>query len=896
MLKEEGKKPNPPDTMTVPPQAIPMMSLDRWDPLPEEDDRKRISLTLKRGDRHYPITIPSYVDYSRKIKDQKHLEVKFHKSRITIQYCDEKLKYQRRYDAPPLSEMAVKEIFFLMEEKNWEDKADRDDGIDSNRHSIIRRKKWYHLFSSRPDYTLMKIGYQIYLVSNIKPHLGGAESHLRVHHPIWKVQIDGRSYLVIGPAEYLKKRKIPSKIQLDEKKGEKIVEHIYLSKIGIGNYCRLYNQGNSHVAFFHKQKRNGENERQTTVNTSEPILSGKDVDTLLKQDILTSDERLKIAIGMVKDLIRLQREKNYIHRDIKPGNELFDGQTVNSIDLNYGIFLEDDSNGEMSFFGTYKYSAPEVLELQGGKKETRLGKRFKQADVYSLGISLIILLNINDEGKNHPFQQYLRKPASKFPMLGGKKDLEKKPSEFVYHCEECQKGKSKIGKTLQDMIAWDPDKRPSSIRSPGSDRSALESFLTELTVLSEDRQNQHKFLLLFLKDEIKKNWPSGKYPAGITQINELIETGERLDWTPEEISERIYQVLKRGKEDSDSFVSNQIRWRSEKTQHFYQVWEPVYKDFLYSNTRGVLTDTQKMMIAELRYEINKAGVGGLQSSLLKKLCDEVLNESLPNYKVSYYFHEIYQTLKSKTPSDFGLFHCGDRLAQLYQEHYAKFHSAIMQGNAFIEEGEVIVSKLDELIKKNKEFEKIGLLRAASCDKFRIAFSPAEKKTAVQFSQLLRDEYKITQNNDVIDSEILADGSIEFFITGNNLRKINSEYRTDSKNPHPCDMGVWDPLAGALVFETPLAAKTFLKEIRSNSPIHVYPEGSRAAGKAYVLFKPSEISRIYSQLVSYFASPSPKHPMAHLLPQAGLKTEAAVSNRSALPSTAIPAESRSSLIL
>ena len=158
---------------------------------------------------------------------------------------------------------------------------------------------------------------------------------------------------------------------------------------------RLMARGQKHIVYFLMnftvETTYGE-ERHTLYCTLMPFLC-----SLLKYENKADD--IEIAVRLGNDLLPLLQtcmEKKIIHRDIKSGNILYDGDFRNEAGFVLGDFGEarTDVNGTVTDIGTWATVSPEIA---GFDREIR--HFHKLCDMYSLGLVMYYYLN----GRVYPF-------------------------------------------------------------------------------------------------------------------------------------------------------------------------------------------------------------------------------------------------------------------------------------------------------------------------------------------------------------------------------------------------------------------------------------------------------------------------------------------------------------
>ena len=102
----------------------------------------------------------------------------------------------------------------------------------------------------------------------------------------------------------------------------------------------------------------------------------------VKKEILSEEQVIRLGKDICRALI-LCEERNIIHRDIKPDNIMI--SRFGDFKLgDFGVARVQDHTTNATKMGTHGYAAPEVEHMQ---------KYGKEADLYSLGITLYWLLN-----------------------------------------------------------------------------------------------------------------------------------------------------------------------------------------------------------------------------------------------------------------------------------------------------------------------------------------------------------------------------------------------------------------------------------------------------------------------------------------------------------------------
>uniref|UniRef100_A0A7S4E1M1 Protein kinase domain-containing protein n=1 Tax=Lotharella globosa TaxID=91324 RepID=A0A7S4E1M1_9EUKA len=159
-------------------------------------------------------------------------------------------------------------------------------------------------------------------------------------------------------------------------------------------------------------------------------MSGGDLKALVQNGDVSNSQALKYGIQIAKALAWLHGNKPPIlHRDLKPGNILFDGNGQAKIS-DFGLSrLMKEGLGKYKMTGmtgTLRYMAPEVM---------RSDFYDEKCDIYSLGLLVYFMLT-----KSHPFSGYTRESRIAFssahkdfsvsPQLGVRSDLK----SFIEGC------------------------------------------------------------------------------------------------------------------------------------------------------------------------------------------------------------------------------------------------------------------------------------------------------------------------------------------------------------------------------------------------------------------------------------------------------------------------------
>jgi serine/threonine-protein kinase len=111
------------------------------------------------------------------------------------------------------------------------------------------------------------------------------------------------------------------------------------------------------------------------------FLKGADLVAYTKPDHLLPLPTVMTIIARVADALDYAHKQNVVHRDIKPGNIMYDPQTDSTKVADFGIARITDSSKTKTgmVLGTPSYMSPEQLagrKIEGG------------SDLFSLGVSL----------------------------------------------------------------------------------------------------------------------------------------------------------------------------------------------------------------------------------------------------------------------------------------------------------------------------------------------------------------------------------------------------------------------------------------------------------------------------------------------------------------------------
>jgi serine/threonine protein kinase len=110
-------------------------------------------------------------------------------------------------------------------------------------------------------------------------------------------------------------------------------------------------------------------------------VDGTDLGALLREERSLAPERALFLLGQVADALDAAHELGIVHRDIKPGNVLIEGDRCYLTDfgLTRRISSQTQLTAKGQFVGTLDYTAPE--QIRGGSVDAR-------TDVYALGCLL----------------------------------------------------------------------------------------------------------------------------------------------------------------------------------------------------------------------------------------------------------------------------------------------------------------------------------------------------------------------------------------------------------------------------------------------------------------------------------------------------------------------------
>ena len=108
-----------------------------------------------------------------------------------------------------------------------------------------------------------------------------------------------------------------------------------------------------------------------------------------REKILSASEAREILLQMCDGLKELHAH-NIIHRDIKPSNLILQGGKIRLIDFDAARIFKADKQADTNLLGTKGYAPPE--QYGSGQTDSR-------SDIYSLGVTMKILLGENCSGQ-----------------------------------------------------------------------------------------------------------------------------------------------------------------------------------------------------------------------------------------------------------------------------------------------------------------------------------------------------------------------------------------------------------------------------------------------------------------------------------------------------------------
>lgn len=124
----------------------------------------------------------------------------------------------------------------------------------------------------------------------------------------------------------------------------------------------------------------------------EPFFEGQTLEETLKNNTLSEQQKCDIAIGILDELGEIHRQ-NIIHRDVKPSNIIYNGESVKIIDFGLAKFYQEhnlDLTQDNCRIGTYIYMSPE--QFYDSKAVD------KRCDLYPVGLIIYRMF-----AEKHPF-------------------------------------------------------------------------------------------------------------------------------------------------------------------------------------------------------------------------------------------------------------------------------------------------------------------------------------------------------------------------------------------------------------------------------------------------------------------------------------------------------------
>ena len=160
------------------------------------------------------------------------------------------------------------------------------------------------------------------------------------------------------------------------------------------------------------------------------LIDGADLAKLCRFEPLPAQRAAQI-VAFVADAIQHAHDHGVIHRDLKPGNVLVDGQgQVFVTDFGFAWFDRDVDRQDRSIVGTAGFMAPEQID-------PRLGPIGPQTDVYGLGALLCMLCSGRPpyQGGEISEIQAQVEPSTDEPVLG---EMHRTiPPILLSVCERC---------------------------------------------------------------------------------------------------------------------------------------------------------------------------------------------------------------------------------------------------------------------------------------------------------------------------------------------------------------------------------------------------------------------------------------------------------------------------
>lgn len=136
------------------------------------------------------------------------------------------------------------------------------------------------------------------------------------------------------------------------------------------------------------------------------FIKGRDIEAdLLEDKTLSLEEAEKLAIQML-DALALLHKNNIYHRDIKPGNIMYDKSTEKFTLIDFGLSCYVDANiadtcTNSSPSGTLIYMTNKLIEARRNRTSVSL-EDMRQADIFALGLTIYNAL-LGLEARNAPF-------------------------------------------------------------------------------------------------------------------------------------------------------------------------------------------------------------------------------------------------------------------------------------------------------------------------------------------------------------------------------------------------------------------------------------------------------------------------------------------------------------
>ena len=131
-----------------------------------------------------------------------------------------------------------------------------------------------------------------------------------------------------------------------------------------------------------------EDESETVV--VEEFIQGENLLERLEQKIFLSESQARSILLQMCDGLRELHAQKIIHRDIKPSNLILQGEKIRLIDFDAARLFKDGQETDTRLLGTKGYAPPE--QFGSGQTDPR-------SDIYSLGVTMKILLSENCGGR-----------------------------------------------------------------------------------------------------------------------------------------------------------------------------------------------------------------------------------------------------------------------------------------------------------------------------------------------------------------------------------------------------------------------------------------------------------------------------------------------------------------